>query len=289
MSRDLHRPVPPKLTFGTIFWLASRSTCFDTGCGTMVHRVMHDKLQFLVLIRRYCSAQCFCCFGGLRQRPRDGSQLRLLRPLLWPRNLQSGSKFRMFTSQMFPAWRCWRCDKPLWSVHPTTCHRLIFLCHLSDGHKFVQSVELFLFSPAPLMGCLRAYRSDSLTILLAGVWVCYWLRLVSGQVRPVRQRRARFRGAGAKSENMYTTAYNCYFFCSQGARESKQNRKKNKLPKKRPCGTSILYKRDILPSYSEIGGLLSDISDGRFERHEQFKTTSASQSSRFLVVDLHRC
>ena len=60
------------------------------------------------------------------------------------------------------------------------------------------------------------------------------------------------------------------------------------MPKKRPCGTSILYRRDILPSYSEIGGLLSDINDGRFERQEQFKTTSVSQSLRFFVVDLHR-
>ena len=43
----------------------------------------------------------------------------------------------------------------------------------------------------------------------------------------------------------------------------------NKLPKKRPYGTSILYRRDILPSYSEIGGL-ADNSNGRFERQEQF-------------------
>ena len=30
MSRDLHKPVPPKLSLGITFWLASRNTCFDT-------------------------------------------------------------------------------------------------------------------------------------------------------------------------------------------------------------------------------------------------------------------
>ena len=76
-----------------------------------------------------------------------------------------------------------------------------------------------------------------------------------------------------------------FFFAAKA--HGKQNRN-NKLPKKRPYGTSILYRRGILPSYSEIGGLLTDISDGRFERQEQFRTTCAAQSLRFPVVDLHR-
>lgn len=61
------------------------------------------------------------------------------------------------------------------------------------------------------------------------------------------------------------------------------NQTKKTNPKKRPCDTSILYKRNILPSYS---GLLSDINDGRFKQQEQFKTTSVSQSSRFLIINL---
>lgn len=45
----------------------------------------------------------------------------------------------------------------------------------------------------------------------------------------------------------------------------KIKQKINKLLKKRRCDTSILYKRYILLSYLEIGGLLSDINDGCFE------------------------
>ena len=75
-----------------------------------------------------------------------------------------------------------------------------------------------------------------------------------------------------------------FFFLQPKRTAIKTKQKINKLPKKRPYSTSILYKRDILPSYSEIGGLLSDINVGRFKRQKQFKTTSASQSSRFLII-----
>ena len=64
----------------------------------------------------------------------------------------------------------------------------------------------------------------------------------------------------------------------------KTKQKINKLPKKRPCGTSILYRRDILPSYSEIGGLYRILATAALSGKSSLKQPLHRRVQDFLLL-----